>query len=71
MARQLAQTYGAGVALALAARKEAGLREVAGQCAALGAQTLVLKTDVAEQAQCRRLIAASPQNSGEGSLSGG
>ena len=59
MARQLTQTYGAGVALALAARNEAGLREVAGQCAALGAQTLVLKTDVAEQAQCRRLIAAA------------
>ena len=59
MARQLAQTRGAGVALVLAARNEAGLWEVAGQCAALGAQSLVLNTDVAEQAQCRRLIAAS------------
>ncbi|NMM07316.1 SDR family oxidoreductase [Polaromonas sp.] len=59
MARQLAQTHGAGIALVLAARNEARLREVAEQCAALGAQTLVLKTDVAEQAQCRRLMAAA------------
>jgi short-subunit dehydrogenase len=59
MARQLARTHGAGVALVLAARDEAKLTAVAGQCAALGAQTLVLKTDVSEQTQCRQLIAAS------------
>jgi short-subunit dehydrogenase len=46
MARQLAKTHGAGVALVLAARNESLLHEVAGQCAAHGAQTLVVKTDV-------------------------
>jgi short-subunit dehydrogenase len=59
MARQLAQTRGADVALVLAARDEAKLTEVAGQCAAHGAQALVVKTDVSELAQCRHLIAAA------------
>lgn len=58
MARQLAQSHGAGVGLVLAARNEALLNEVAGQCAARGAQTLVVKTDVSVEAQCRLLVAA-------------
>ena len=59
MARQLAQTQGAGVALVLAARNEARLTQVATQCADLGAQTLVVKTDVAIESECRQLIAAT------------
>src|SRR5579864_1059 len=59
VARQLATTHGTQVALVLAARNEALLDRVAGYCAAHGAQTLVVKTDVSQQAQCRRLIAAT------------
>jgi short-subunit dehydrogenase len=57
MARQLAAREGAGVALVLAARNRAALEEVAGACAALGAQALVVPTDVAVEQQCRDLIA--------------
>lgn len=57
MARQLASSEGAGVALVLAARNRAALEGVAGACSALGAQTLVVPTDVAVQQQCRDLIA--------------
>jgi short-subunit dehydrogenase len=64
MARQLAQSHGAGAGLVLAARNEALLHEVAGQCAALGAQTLVVKTDVAVEAQCRQLVAAAADRFG-------
>lgn len=59
MARQLAGKLGAQVALVLAARDEARLRQVANQCAALGAQTLVVPTDVSLQADCRALITAT------------
>jgi short-subunit dehydrogenase len=59
MARQLAQRHGPAVALVLAARKEEALNAVAAQCQASGAATLVVKTDVAEQAQCHALIAAA------------
>lgn len=59
MARQLAQTLGAGVALVLAARNEDLLNQVASQCTALGAQVLVVKTDVSVEAQCRHLISAA------------
>jgi short-subunit dehydrogenase len=59
IARQLAARGGADVALVLAARSEAGLATVAGACAALGAQTLVVATDVSVQAQCQALIAAA------------
>jgi NAD(P)-dependent dehydrogenase (short-subunit alcohol dehydrogenase family) len=41
----------------LAARNRAALEEVAGACAALGAQTLVVPTDVSVEQQCRDLIA--------------
>ena len=64
MTRQLAQTHGTQVALVLAARNEALLQQVAGQCAAHGAQTLVVKTDVSQQAQCRQLIAATVEKFG-------
>lgn len=64
MARQLAQTHGAGVALVLAARNEALLTQVALQCAAHGAQTLVVKTDVSQQADCRQLVASTVQDFG-------
>lgn len=59
MARQLAQSHGDSVALVLAARNEKLLQEIASQCAALGAQTLVAPTDVAQQTQCRALIDSS------------
>lgn len=59
MARQLAQTHGAQVALVLAARNAAALDTVARQCQALGAQTLVVPTDVSDPAQCQALVAAT------------
>ncbi len=59
LARQLAQAHGAQVALVLAARNAPALEAVAQQCQALGAQTLVVSTDVSDPAQCRALIAAA------------
>jgi short-subunit dehydrogenase len=59
MARQLARSDGAGVALVLAARNEAALRQVAADCTAAGAQVLVVPTDVSQQAQCQALVAAA------------
>jgi short-subunit dehydrogenase len=59
IARQLARKQGAGVALVLAARNAAALEQVAAICAALGAQTLVVPTDVSVQAQCVALIDAA------------
>ncbi|MES2148876.1 MAG: SDR family oxidoreductase [Pseudomonadota bacterium] len=56
MARQLAAPE---VALVLAARNETLLEGVAGVCTALGAQALVVPTDVSDQAQCKRLVAAA------------
>lgn len=64
MARQLAATEGAGVALVLAARNAAQLEAVAGACAALGAQTLCVPTDVGVQIQCRRLVVSSIERFG-------
>ena len=57
MARQLAARDKAEVALVLAARNEEQLQQVAEACTALGAQTLVVRTDVSVEAQCHRLIA--------------
>jgi short-subunit dehydrogenase len=54
--RQLARKYGKEAALVLAARNEEALTAVAGECAALGAQTLVVPTDVSVQAQCQQLV---------------
>ena len=59
MARQLATAHKKEVALVLAARNRALLEQVAGQCDALGACTLVVPTDVSVQAQCQALIAAA------------
>jgi len=64
MARQLASSEGAGVALVLAARGAAGLDAVAAECAALGAQTLTVPTDVGVQIQCRRLVVAALERFG-------
>jgi short-subunit dehydrogenase len=59
MARQLARSGGAGLALVLAARNEAMLQAVATECAGYGCATLVVPTDVAQEAQCRALIEAT------------
>ncbi len=59
IARQLARRHGAELALVLAARNAAALEQVAAQCAASGAQTLVVPTDVSVQAQCVALIDAA------------
>lgn len=64
MARQLAKQHGTQIALVLAARNEGLLQQVAADCRSSGAQTLVLKTDVSQQAQCRALIDASIQKFG-------
>lgn len=64
MARQLARTQGASVALVLAARNENLLRQVAGECTALGAQVQAVTTDVSVASQCRALIDASLEKFG-------
>lgn len=64
IARQLARKHGAQLTLVLAARNEERLREIAAECAGHGAQILVLPTDVAVEAQCRRLIAATVEKFG-------
>ncbi len=42
--------------LVLAARDEEALAAVAGECRAQGAETLVVPTDVSDEAACRRLV---------------
>jgi short-subunit dehydrogenase len=68
MARQLAAKEGAaggsGIALVLAARNAAQLDAVAAECAALGAQTLTVPTDVSVQIQCRRLVISAVEHFG-------
>ncbi len=59
MARQLATSHGSKVALVLAARNEVMLQAIAKDCSALGAQVLVVVTDVSVQAQCQELIKAA------------
>jgi short-subunit dehydrogenase len=56
MARQLAAAHGADAGLVLAARNREKLDAVAAQCRALGAQTLVVVTNVSEEQQCRALV---------------
>ncbi|MFC1583680.1 SDR family oxidoreductase [Candidatus Neomarinimicrobiota bacterium] len=53
LARQLAAQ---GAYLALAARREKELREVAEECREMGAQAIAVPTDVSEQEQCQKLI---------------
>ena len=64
IALRLAARDGAGVALVLGARDREKLEQVAGQCAALGAQALAVPTDVADPDQCRRLVDAAVQRFG-------
>lgn len=61
MARQLAQAGGSASALVLAARNRDKLEAVAAQCRALGASALAVPTNVAEEQQCRALIAQAVQ----------
>ena len=64
IARQLASKEGAGVALVLAARNADQLEAVASECAALGAQTLAVPTDVSLRIQCRRLVIGAAEHCG-------
>jgi len=57
MARQLAQRHGTRLGLVLAARSVKGLEATATQCRGLGAQCLVVPTDVGQEDECRALIA--------------
>jgi short-subunit dehydrogenase len=57
LARQLAREHGGGIALVLAARSHDKLTQVAQDCAAAGALTLVRITDVQQESDCRGLIA--------------
>jgi short-subunit dehydrogenase len=59
LARQLATEHGKDLQLVLAARSADKLAQVARACESLGAQVLVHPTDVAEEAECKRLIAAT------------
>ena len=64
MARQLAARHGAGVKLVLAARNQGPLDLVAGQCQALGADTLTVAFDAGCQDDCLRLIARATERFG-------
>ncbi|MBA4094425.1 MAG: short chain dehydrogenase [Candidatus Accumulibacter sp.] len=64
MARQLAAKQGTSVALVLAARNAAQLDAVAADCAAFGAQTLTVPTDVSVRIQCRRLVISAVERFG-------
>jgi short-subunit dehydrogenase len=64
MARQLAGQHGAKGALVLAARNAELLHAVAKQCTDLGAQVLVVPTDVSVEAQCRHLVEQTMQRFG-------
>jgi short-subunit dehydrogenase len=56
LARQLAAKLGANGALVLAARNMEALQAVAKDCAAHGAKTLCVRTDVGIRSDCERLI---------------
>jgi short-subunit dehydrogenase len=64
MARQLARQHGTKGALVLAARNAELLHAVALQCIDLGAQVLVVPTDVSIEAQCRHLVEQTMQRFG-------
>lgn len=57
MARQLAAKQKAGAALVLAARSADKLEAVAAQCRARGAEVLCVPFDVADETQCRAMVA--------------
>lgn len=62
MARQLARTHQDQLQLVLAARNAANLETVAADCRAAQAQVWVVPTDVADETQCRALVAHAVQN---------
>ncbi|HZY16154.1 MAG TPA: SDR family oxidoreductase [Ramlibacter sp.] len=64
MARQLAARQGAQLALVLAGRSADKLEAVAGACRAHGTQVLCVPMDVADEAQCRALVAQALQQFG-------
>lgn len=57
LARQWAAKFGSKLALVLAARSQDKLDAVAQQCRNAGAQTLAVRCDVAQEGDCRALIA--------------
>lgn len=65
LARQLATQHGSQAALVLAARDKARLAQVASQCEAFGAQTLVVPTDVSLESDCRALVALAVERFGQ------
>ncbi|TFY97123.1 SDR family oxidoreductase [Ramlibacter humi] len=64
LARQIAARDGGNAALVLAARNAGKLAQVQAQCDALGASAIVVPTDVAQEAQCRALIATAVDRCG-------
>lgn len=65
LARQLARQHGADARLVLAARNAQTLQAVAAQCQSLGAQTLVVPTDVSQPAACQQLVATAVTHFGQ------
>jgi len=64
LARQVARLHRGEAALVLAARSADKLAEVAAQCEALGAATLVVPTDVSREAECRALVEKAARHFG-------
>lgn len=64
MARQLAARQGAQAALVLAGRSQEKLDAVSAQCRERGAQVLGIAMDVAQESQCRALVASALQRFG-------
>jgi short-subunit dehydrogenase len=64
ISRQLAASHQAGIGLVMAARKMDALQAVAGQCAALGAKTLCVRTDVGKRDDCVSLISQTVEKFG-------
>jgi NAD(P)-dependent dehydrogenase (short-subunit alcohol dehydrogenase family) len=64
LARQIARRHRGEAALVLAARGHDKLADVAAQCEALGAPTLVVPTDVSREADCRALIESAARHFG-------
>lgn len=64
MARQLAARHQGDLALVLAARSADKLEAVAAQCRAHGTRVLCVPFDVADEAQCRAMVARTLQEFG-------
>jgi short-subunit dehydrogenase len=64
IARQLAAKQGAEAGLVLAGRSQDKLDAVAAQCRERGAQTLCVAMDVAQEPQCRALVAGAVERFG-------